>query len=42
MAYNGSPLHCDDGTLVSIMEECKKVGATVFVHADSGEIINFL
>ena len=42
MAYNGSPMHCDDGTLVRIMEECKKVGATVFVHAESGEIINFL
>ena len=42
MAYNGSRMHTDDGSFFRILEEAKKVGATVFVHAESGEIINFL
>ena len=40
MAYNGSPLHVDDGTLYKILCESKKHGVTVFVHAENGEIIN--
>lgn len=42
MAYIGSPLHVDDGALVRVMEESKKVGVTVFVHAENGEIIKML
>ncbi len=42
MAYNGSPLHVDDGSFYTILEKAKKVGATVFVHAENGEIIDFL
>lgn len=42
MAYNGSPLHVDDGSFYRILEESRKVGLTVFVHAENGEIINFL
>ncbi len=42
MAYIGSPLHVDDGTLYKVMQESKKVGVTVFVHAENGEIIDML
>ena len=42
MAYNGSPLHVDDGSFYRILEESKKVGLTVFVHAENGEILQFL
>ena len=42
MAYNGSPLHVDDGSFYRILEESGKVGLTVFVHAENGEILNFL
>lgn len=42
MAYNGSPLHIDDGTLYKVFEESKKAGVTVFVHAENGEIIDML
>ena len=42
MAYNGSPLHVDDGTFYRILEKSKDVGVTVFVHAENGEIIDFL
>lgn len=42
MAYNGSPLHVDDGSYYRILENAKKVGATVFVHAENGEILDFL
>ena len=42
MAYNGSPLHVDDGTFFRILEKSRQVGATVFVHAENGEILNFL
>ena len=42
MAYNGSPLHVDDGTFFRILEKSREVGATVFVHAENGEILNFL
>lgn len=42
MAYNGSPLHVDDGSYYRILEKAKKVGATVFVHAENGEILDFL
>ena len=42
MAYIGSPLHVDDGTLFRVMEESKKVGVTVFVHAENGELIDML
>ena len=42
MAYKGSPLHVDDGTLVRVMEESKKAGVTVFIHAENAEIIDML
>lgn len=42
MAYNGSPLHVDDGTLFKVLNESKKYGITVFVHAENGEIIDTL
>lgn len=42
MAYNGSPLHVDDGSYYRILEKAKDVGATVFVHAENGEILEFL
>ena len=42
MAYNGSPLHVDDGSYYRILEKAGKVGATVFVHAENGEILDFL
>jgi len=42
MAYNGSPLHTDDGSYYRILEKAKNVGATVFVHAENGEILDFL
>lgn len=42
MAYNGSRMHTDDGSFFRILEEAGKVGVTVFVHAESGEIISFL
>lgn len=42
MAYNGSPLHVDDGSFYRILEKAKKVGVTVFVHAENGEVIDFL
>jgi dihydropyrimidinase len=42
MAYNGSPLHVDDGTFYRILEKSKEVGVTVFVHAENGEIVDFL
>ncbi len=42
MAYNGSPLHVDDGSFYKILQKAKKVGVTVFVHAENGEIIDFL
>ena len=42
MAYKGSPLHVDDGTLVRVMEESKKAGVTIFVHAENAEIIDML
>ena len=38
MAYNGSPLHVDDGTFFRILEKSRQVGATVFVHAENGDI----
>ena len=38
MAYKGSPLHVDDGTLLRVMEEAKKAGVTTFVHAENAEI----
>ncbi len=41
-AYNGSPLHVDDGSYYRILEKAKKVGATVFIHAENGEILDFL
>ena len=31
MAYNGSPLHVDDGTFFRILEKSRQVGATVSV-----------
>lgn len=42
MAYKGSPLHVDDGTLYKVMCESKKVGVTTFVHAENAEIIDML
>lgn len=42
MAYNGSPLHVDDGTLYKVLKESKNHGVTVFVHAENGEIIDTL
>ena len=42
MAYNGSPLHVDDGTFFRILECSRKAGVTVFVHAENGEILDFL
>lgn len=42
MAYKGSPLHVDDGTLLRVMEEAKKAGVTTFVHAENAEIIDLL
>lgn len=42
MAYNGSPLHVDDGTLYKVLTESGKYGVTVFVHAENGEIIDTL
>ncbi len=42
MAYNGSPLHVDDGSYYRILERAGEVGATVFVHAENGEILDFL
>lgn len=42
MAYNGSPLHVDDGTLYKVLRESGKYGVTVFVHAENGEIIHTL
>ena len=42
LAYPGSYLHADDGTLLRILENGKKVGVTTFVHAENGEIIEFL
>ena len=42
MAYNGSPLHVDDGSYYRILQKAGKVGATVFVHAENGEILDFL
>ena len=42
MAYKGSPLHVDDGTLVKVMETAKEVGVTTFVHAENAEIIDML
>lgn len=42
MAYNGSPLHVDDGTLYKVLMESGKYGVTVFVHAENGEIIHTL
>lgn len=35
-------LHVDDGTFFRILEKSRQVGATVFVHAENGEILNFL
>ncbi|MDP4109666.1 MAG: amidohydrolase family protein, partial [Bacillota bacterium] len=40
MAYKDSPLHVDDGTLYKVLCESKKVGVTVFVHAENGELID--
>lgn len=42
MAYIGSPLHVDDGTLYKVLIESKKYGITTFVHAENGEIIDML
>ena len=42
MAYNGSPLHVDDGSFYRILEKAKEVGATVYVHAENGELLDFL
>ncbi|MDD2259796.1 MAG: dihydropyrimidinase [Bacilli bacterium] len=42
MAYNGSPLHVDDGTLYKVLQKSKEYGITVFVHAENGEIIHTL
>lgn len=42
MAYIGSPLHVGDDTLYKVLQESKKVGVTVFVHAENGEIIDML
>lgn len=42
MAYKGSSLHVDDGTLYRVMQESAKVGVTTFVHAENAEIIDML
>ena len=42
MAYKGSPLHVDDGTLLKVMQEAKEAGVTTFVHAENAEIIDML
>lgn len=42
MAYKGSPLHVDDGTLFRVMQESKAAGVTTFVHAENAEIIDML
>ena len=42
MAYKGSPLHVDDGTLYKVLLKSKEVGVTVFVHAENAEIIDTL
>lgn len=42
MAYKGSPLHVDDGTLVKVMQNAKEAGVTTFVHAENAEIIDML
>jgi len=42
MAYIGSPLHVDDGTLYKVLKESKEHGITTFVHAENGEIIDML
>ena len=42
MAYNGSPLHVDDGSFYRILQKAREIGVTVFVHAENGEIIDFL
>ncbi len=40
MAYKGSPLHVDDGTLYKVMRESKKVGVTPFVHTENADLID--
>ena len=38
MAYKGSALYVDDGTLYRVMKASKENGVTVFVHAESADL----
>lgn len=42
MAYKGSPLYVDDGTLYKTLQMSTEYGVTVFVHAENADIINLM
>ncbi len=42
MAYKGSPLYVDDGTLYKAFLVAKTAGVTVFVHAENADMIEML
>lgn len=41
MAYKGMSFHADDETIIKALMAAKKVGVTVMVHAENGDIINY-
>lgn len=42
MAYKGSPLYVDDGSLYKALLAAKTAGVTVFVHAENADITDIL
>lgn len=42
MAYKGSENYCDDSTVLRAMQEAKKTGVTLMVHAESADITDML
>lgn len=42
MAYKGSENYCDDTTVLRAMQEAKKAGVTLMVHAESADITDLL
>lgn len=42
MAYKGMPFHAEDATIARAMQEARKVGVTMMVHAENADLIDLL
>ena len=42
MAYKGTPLYSDDGTIFRLLQKAREVGMLVMVHAENGDVIDVL